>query len=398
MGLKFEEDTLETLVCAIKGIDALNFVFFVFTYWAFIYAVVSLNSGNLFNAVIAGLIISILGICSLINVVLEFGSHSIFKSMTGTRNLRRIIITIVLSLLIVLDIKAIIPSGLVLEPLDIVTNYLFFVLLIVPLSEGALDIITVDYKQNMQNFIGIKLDSKSEKRFTYILITLLMTFILSVIYFLIPAIADVLHNNQLLILVCVIIPILLYIITFKLRTSSVDYPSARDEMSILLEHPKDSNLFQIDGQVSRPGTVSLVHLSELILHMGAMGVLMGFLYRAWLIHSKIENGETMEIFTIGIVVLSGVIYSANKIKKMKFSSREIISEYLFGMGALCLGGVVFAIIFNLNTGMGFLTMDVAMTYFYVVQSIAIALALLMSAGRKVRSRLVRRGMGENSQK
>ena len=74
----------------------------------------------------------------------------------------------------------------------------------------------------------------------------------------------------------------------------------------------------------------------------------------------------MEIFTIGLVVISGMVYSVNKTKKMKFSSAEIIFEYLVSMCALGLGGVVFVIILNLKIGLGDLNMDVAMTYFYVV--------------------------------
>jgi hypothetical protein len=139
--------------------------------------------------------------------------------------------------------------------------------------------------------------------------------------------------------------------------------------------------------VSRSGAENLVNFSELLLHIGAVGVLIVFLYRAWLIHNEIENGETMEIFTISIVVISGIVYFANRMHKMKFANPGIISEYFFGMCSLGLGGVVFAILFNLKTGTGFLTMDVAMTYFYVVQSIAISVALVMSVLRKIARRI-----------
>lgn len=389
MGLKFEEDTLESIVLAIKGADTLNFSLFILIYWGFVYAVINLVTSNLYNAILAGLMISILGICSLFNVVLEFCEYSIFKTHSGTRNKRRLLIIITLSLLIFLDLKGFVISGMVLEPLDFITNYLFFVLLIVPLSEGALDIITVDYKQNMQNFIGIKFDSRSEKILTYMLTTVFLTIVLAILYFALPGFEGLMRNNLILGIMCTVVPILLYLVLSRFRTSSVTSPNAREEMGLLLDHPDHIEQFQINGKMSKSGDINIVYLSELLLHIGAAGILMGFLYRAWLIHNKIENGETMEIFTIGLVVISGVVYSANKIKAMDFSGPGILSEYLFGMCALGIGGVVFAIIFNLKTGLGELNMDVAMTYFYVVQSLAIASALVMSVVGKVKRRWVK---------
>ena len=386
MGLKFEEESLETLVSAIRGTDNFNFALFVFIYWIFIYALISLYTDNVLNAIFAGLIISILGICSLINVAVEFLEKAVIKAQSN-RNKRRIILIAGVSLLIFLDLKSYIPGGLILKLLDIITNYLFYVLLIIPLSEGALDIITVDHKQNMHNFISTRFDSKSQKKLLYGLISIFLTIILAGAYMTLPVFRDIIQNNLHVLLICIVAPVVLYIITNRFRISDITSLFAKEEALMPMKHPKNNQWYQAKIEESRPRDMNLVNLSELLLHIGAVGVLIVFLYRAWLIHNKIENGETMEIFTISIVVISGIVYFANRINKMKFADPEIVSEYFFGMCSLGLGGVVFAILFNLKTGAGFLTMDVAMTYFYVVQSIAISMALVMSGVRKIAKRM-----------
>jgi hypothetical protein len=209
MGLKFEEESLETLVSAVKGTDSWNFALFVFIYWTFIYALISLYTDNVFNAILAGLIISIFGICSLLNVAVGFLEWAAFKAQSN-RNKRRIILIMGLSLLIFLDLKSFIANGLILKLLDTITNYLFYVILIIPLSEGALDIITIDYKQNMQNFISTRFDSTAEKKLIYALICLFLTIVLAGAFLALPVFRDFIQNNLNLLLICIIAPVVLY--------------------------------------------------------------------------------------------------------------------------------------------------------------------------------------------
>lgn len=106
------------------------------------------------------------------------------------------------------------------------------------------------------------------------------------------------------------------------------------------------------------------------MHIGVLIVLFVFFYRAWLLYNHEGHSEILEVVACSAIVVTGVSYSARRLRKMEFATPRTVSKYLFELTALGIGGVVIAVLFTHTTSIGEFTVDTAMMYLYIAHGIS----------------------------
>jgi hypothetical protein len=343
--MDFDEEITESLHQFITGADRYILAGLTVMIWGTAYAIVSLTTGYHLTALWIGLVLAILGMWALISILIDYIEHRLDISSTKFKKYYRSLFVTLLCALILLSLYKIIPFYIILGPLDFITTYLFYVLIIPIITMEIFDIITT---KKFEYFQELKLDAHGGHKFEYVLLTMLTSLIYSGMVVLYAASTRSLD----IILALLPVPILaiaLYVLIFKMKIRRKENTAPNFQISI-----------------------------KLLLHIGVILVLSLFLYRAWLLYNHEGHSEIIEVVASSALVITGVSYSARRLRKLEFTTPGTVSKYLYGLASLGIGGNVIAILFTQATGIGDFTVDTAMMLLYIAHVIGFSIALVVS--------------------
>jgi len=341
--MDFDEEITKSLHQFITGADTYILAGLTVMIWGTAYAIVSLATGYQLTALWVGLVLAILGMWALISILIEYIEHR-FVTYTIKKYYRSLFVTFFCAL-ILLSLYKIIPFYIILEPLDFITNYIFYVLIIPIITMEIFDIITT---KKYEYFQEIKLDAHGGHKFEYVLLTTLTALIYGGMVILYAASTRSLD----IILALLPVPILaiaLYVLIFKMKIIRKENTAPNFQISL-----------------------------KLLLHIGVTLVLFLFIYRAWLIYNHEGHAEIIEVVASSAIVITGVSYSARRLRKLEFTTPGTVSKYLYGLASLGIGGNGIAILFTQATGIGDFTVDTAMMLLYIAHVIGFSIALVVS--------------------
>ncbi|GEM_PF-4802937 len=343
--MHIDEEIAETIRQSIIGLDNYILVGLTIVVWGTAYAVISLIAGNYIISAWIGFTLAILGLYAILTLLIDFIEYRSRKSLGFSC---RFFIFISIYLILLLSVYRILPPDLLLKPLDIITDNLFYVLIIPLITRDILDVITVRRYGHLE---FLRVDRKSEEKLEFILLTVLIAIIYGVVVvFFINSFGNILN-------LLIPIPIMAVIPYIVLKSN-----------------------FMRNRDIEFAGK----HIFKILLHIIVFFISIIFLFRAWLIYSHRAHTELLEVVAGSTIVITGVLHSARKLRDLRFTTPRSISKFLFGLTALGIGGIVIAVLLNVFAGIGESTVDMAMVRLYIAHCIGMCLALVLSIANHLR--------------